>query len=30
LGGGLFGLDEVEGVDVQLDMLGMFDEEEKS
>lgn len=29
LGGGLFGLDEVEGVDVQLDMLGMFDEDEK-
>ncbi|MFJ6502950.1 Eco57I restriction-modification methylase domain-containing protein [Streptomyces sp. NPDC091879] len=29
LGGGLFGLDEVEGVDVQLDLLGMFGEDEK-
>ncbi|MFE5029573.1 Eco57I restriction-modification methylase domain-containing protein [Streptomyces sp. NPDC056656] len=29
LGGGLFGLDEVDGVDIQLDMLGMFDEDEK-
>ncbi|MFD9460953.1 Eco57I restriction-modification methylase domain-containing protein [Streptomyces sp. NPDC060027] len=29
LGGGLFGLDEVEGVDIQLDLLGMFDENEK-
>ncbi|MFJ9089259.1 Eco57I restriction-modification methylase domain-containing protein [Streptomyces sp. NPDC102384] len=29
LGGGLFGLDEVEGVDIQLDLLGMFDEDEK-
>ncbi|GGW73159.1 hypothetical protein [Streptomyces griseoloalbus] len=26
LGGGLFGLDEVEGGDVQLDMLNMFGE----
>ncbi|WP_063765911.1 Eco57I restriction-modification methylase domain-containing protein [Streptomyces cellulosae] len=30
LGGGLFDLDEVEGVDVQLDLLGMFDEDEKA
>ncbi|WP_306334476.1 Eco57I restriction-modification methylase domain-containing protein [Streptomyces sp. KL118A] len=30
LTGGLFGLDEVEGVDIQLDLLNMFDEDEKS
>ncbi|WP_416982994.1 Eco57I restriction-modification methylase domain-containing protein [Streptomyces sp. T028] len=28
LGGGLFGLDEVEGGDIQLDMLNMFGEDE--
>jgi hypothetical protein len=29
LGGGLFGLDEVEGADIQLDMLNMFGEAEQ-
>ncbi|MGW1882062.1 Eco57I restriction-modification methylase domain-containing protein [Streptomyces sp. NPDC001970] len=30
LGGGLFGLDEVEGGDIQLDMLNMFGEDEQA
>ncbi|MFF7605029.1 Eco57I restriction-modification methylase domain-containing protein [Streptomyces parvulus] len=30
LGGGLFGLDEVEGGDIQLDILNLFDEDEQA